>query len=80
MKSGQKIFLAVVKVIGQVLLVFGLLGWMYGVLIQMTHPDWLPAKISHLTPWLRLDTFTILCFIGSGVGFFLWRLVKELSG
>jgi len=67
------------KVVGQFLFVYGLLGWIYGVLIQVTHPDWLPGEISHLTVWLRLDTFTIFSFIGSGVGFFIWRLARELT-
>ncbi len=78
MADGITRFLIVAKVLGQLLCVYGLLGWMYGVLIQITHPDWLPGEISHLTLWLRLDTFTIFAFIGSGVGFFIWRLAREL--
>ena len=70
--------LIVIKVIGQLLCLYGLLGWAYGVLIQLTNPSWLPEEISHLTLWLRLDTFAILSFISSGVGFCLWRLAKEL--
>lgn len=78
MNSFTSQVLRVVKVLGQFLFLYGLFGWAYGVLVQVTHPDWLPGMMSHLTPWLRLDTFTILSFIASGFGFLLWRLANEL--
>jgi len=65
------------KVLGEVLFVYGLLGWIYGVTIQLTHPSWLPDGLSHLTPWIRVDTFTIISFLLSILGFFLWRLSHE---
>jgi hypothetical protein len=61
------------------LFLFGLFGWVNGEIAQFTHPEWLPHGLSHLTPWIRLDTFTILSFIVSGVGFFMWRITKELT-
>ena len=79
MKTIRDKSLLVVKVLGQTLFIYGLLGWAYGVLIQLTYPYWLPGEISHLTPWLRVDTFAILSFIGSGIGFVLWRLAKDLG-
>jgi hypothetical protein len=79
MKTIPGRLLFVVKVFGQALFLYGLLGWAYGVLIQLTYPSLLPEQISHLTPWLRLDTFTILSFIGSGIGFLLWRLARDLG-
>jgi len=39
----------VIKGVGETLFVFGLLGWLYGVLIQLFYPEWLPFQISHLT-------------------------------
>ena len=65
-------------VIGELLFLFGLLAWIYGVIIQLVYPDWLPLMLSHLMPWIRVDTFTILSFILSAIGFFLWRLAKEI--
>ena len=62
-------------VIGEVLFTFGLLGWLYGVMIQLVYPDLLTLELSHLTPWLRVDVFCIYSFIFSALGFFLWRLV-----
>jgi hypothetical protein len=79
MKSRQEVFIAAVRVVGEALFLYGLLGWTYVVLIQVTHNSWLSLGLSHLTTWIRVDTFAILSFIISIVGFFMWRLTKELS-
>jgi hypothetical protein len=79
MESSQAVLIAIIKVVGEALFLFGLLGWAYVLLIQVTHTSWLPLGLSHLTPWIRVDTFGILSFIVSIVGFFIWRLAKELS-
>ena len=71
--------LIIVKVFGQALFLFGLLAWIYGIVVQITHPEWLPLGLSHLFPWIRVDTFTILMFILSVVGFFVWRVIAELT-
>ncbi len=65
------------KIAGQTAFLFGFLAWFYGVLIQVTHPEFLPLPLSHLTLWIRVDTFTMVSFIASMLGFVLWRLVKE---
>ena len=72
-------FIVFVKVIGELLFLFGFLGWVNGEVVQFTHPSDLPLPLSHLTPWIRIDTFTILSFIVSAVGFFLWRTATELA-
>jgi hypothetical protein len=72
-------FTVFIMVVGELLFLFGFLGWIYGIIVQVTQPDWLNGTLSHLTPWIRLDTFTILSFIVSAVGFFMWRIVKELA-
>jgi len=78
MKPAFERLLLVLKVFGQILFLYGLLAWFYGIIIQFTHPEWLPLPLSHLTPWLRTDTFTIIVFIASAIGFFIWRLSVEL--
>jgi uncharacterized protein with PQ loop repeat len=78
MKRTREVFIAGVRALGELLFLYGLLGWGYGVLVQFTHPNWLP-QLSHLTGTLRVDTFAIACFILSAVGFFLWRLTERLS-
>ena len=70
--------LIVLKVVGEFLFVFGILAWAYGVLIQLIHPEFLTTSVSHIIPWIRVDTFTILSFIISALGFLIWRLAKEL--
>lgn len=65
------------RVFGEALFLYGLLGWGYGVLIQLRYPEFLSTGLSHLTPWIRVDTFTVLSFILSILGFFLWRIAEE---
>jgi hypothetical protein len=77
--SGLSKLVVVVKVVGELLFVYGFLGWVYGVSVQLFHPSWMAFGLSHLTPWIRVDTFTITSFVISAVGFFLWRLAKELA-
>jgi hypothetical protein len=79
MKRTTRASIAVVKVIGETLFLYGLLGWTYGVLAQLIHPRWAPLQLSHLTPWIRLDTFTIASFILSAIGFLTWRITSELT-
>jgi hypothetical protein len=64
------------KVFGEALFFYGLLGWIYGVLIQLFHPRFLTTMLSHLVPWIRVDTFSVLSFPASIIGFFIWRLSK----
>jgi len=70
---------ALVEVIGKLLFLYGLLGWIYGVLVQLVHPDWLTLGLTHLIPWIRVDTFAVISFIVSGVGFLMWMLTRELA-
>jgi hypothetical protein len=72
-------FTVLIKVVGELLFLFGFLGWVNGEIVQFTHPAWLSQPLSHLTPWIRVDTFTILSFIVSAAGFFIWRIAKELT-
>ena len=61
------------------LLVFGLLNWAYVVLIQFFLPySILTDKLTHLTPWLRVDIFGMVSYVVAGTAFFLlaWRKWK----
>ena len=78
MKKPLLLSILVIKGFGELLFVYGFLAWVYGILVQLIHPEWLPVGLSHLTPWIRVDTFTIIGFILSAVGFFIWRLTREL--
>jgi len=79
MKGTTYTSIAIVKVIGEMLFLYGLLGWSYGVLVQLIHPYWATLQLSHLTPWIRVDTFTIMSFILSAIGFLIWRITKEIA-
>ncbi|MCL4429514.1 MAG: hypothetical protein M1167_02060 [Chloroflexi bacterium] len=68
----------IIKAFSLMLFVFGLLAWLDGAVIQLTYPQWLPLPVSHLLN-IRTDTFTILMFILSAIGFFVWRVIVELS-
>jgi hypothetical protein len=70
---------AVLRVIGEGLFLYGLLGWTYGVLIQLTEPYVLTERLSHLITWIRVDTFAVSSFIMSIIGFFIWRLTRETA-
>jgi hypothetical protein len=78
-KEFSRINIRLVKVLGEALFFYGLLGWIYGVVIQLTNPQWLPTGLSHLMPWIRVDTFAIVSLLLSIVGFLMWRLAKELD-
>jgi hypothetical protein len=69
----------IIKVAGELLFLYGLLAWLDGVVIQFVDPMWLPMPVTHLLLWMRTDTFTILSFIASALGFFIWRLTVELT-
>jgi hypothetical protein len=69
----------VLRVIGEALFLYGLLGWTYGVLIQLTQPYVLTERLSHLITWIRVDTFAVASFILSIIGFFIWRLTRETA-
>ena len=69
--------LIALRVFGQTAFLFGLLEWFYGVLIQLIHPEFLPTTLSHLTPWIRVDTFSMVSFVIAVLGFIVWRFTKE---
>ena len=57
--------------------VFGLLVWVYVVVIQVTHPEWLVEPFSHVDvfpfDW-RLDEVGMAAFAVAAVGFLVWQI------
>jgi len=56
---------------------FGLLVWLYVVVIQVTHPEWLYQPFSHINVFplnWRLDEVGISAFAVAAVGFLLWQI------
>jgi hypothetical protein len=79
MNKNHHAIIKVLRVVGEALFLYGLLGWAYGVLIQVTHPNFVSSGLSHLITWIRVDTFAVLSFILSIIGFFIWRLTREAA-
>lgn len=67
----------IIRAVSVTLFVFGLLGWLYIAAIALVHPETLQFQLTHLTPWLREDTFGIVSFIVSFISFFVWNLVRD---
>lgn len=67
----------IIKSVSLTFFVFGLLGWVYIVLVALVHPETLTVQLTHLTPWIREDTYGILSFIVAFTSFFIWNLVKD---
>ncbi len=67
----------IIRAVSLTLFIYGLLGWFYIVLSTIFHPSTLTIQLTHLTPWIREDTFGILCFVISFIGFFVWNLTKD---
>ena len=61
---------------------FSFLIWCYVILIQITHPDWLPIRFSHWQfppfDW-RMDDIGMLAFGVAVISFFILQLERGLS-
>jgi len=79
MPNDNSKWIVLARVIGQMIFVYGLLGWIYGVALQFWHSESLTYPLSHLTPWIRVDTFTIVSFLLSALGFLMWRFIAEVT-
>ena len=57
--------------------VFGLLVWVYVVVIQVARPEWLSLPLSHVDifpfNW-RLDEVGMTAFAVAAIGFLLWQI------
>ena len=57
--------------------VFGLLVWVYVVVIQVTHPEWLVEPFSHVDVFplnWRLDEVGMTAFAVAALGFLVWQI------
>jgi len=68
--------------LGMIVFIFGILLWAYSILIQVTHPEWLPSTLTHhdFPPlnW-RVDDMGIFGFAIAPFGLFAWILSSLLS-
>lgn len=65
------------RVIALTAFLFGLLVWLYVVLIQVTHYEWIYQPFSHVDyfpfNW-RLDDVGMTAFAVSAIGFLVWQI------
>jgi hypothetical protein len=65
------------RVVALTAFVFGLLVWVYVVVIQVTHPEWLVEPFSHVDifplNW-RLDEVGMMAFAVAAVSFLVWQI------
>jgi hypothetical protein len=62
--------------------VFGLLVWVYVVVIQVTHPGWLYSPFSHIDVFpfnWRLDEVGMAAFAVAAVGFLAWQIELNMK-
>ena len=65
--------------LGLTMFLFGIIGWTYVVIIGFLREEWLKLPLTHLTLWLRTDTFGIICFIIALIGFFMFTYFFEVK-
>ncbi len=62
--------------------IFGLLVWVYVVIIQVTHPGWVVAPFSHVNVFpfnWRLDEVGMTAFAVAAAGFFVWQIELDVK-
>jgi len=73
---------AVLQAVGLTAFVFGLLIWVYVILLQVTHPEWVASPFSHVNffpfNW-RVDEVGMTAFAVAIAGFFVWRIELNLN-
>jgi hypothetical protein len=73
---------AVGRAVALTAFVFGLLIWIYVVVIQVTHPYWIYAPLSHVNlfpfNW-RLNEVGMTAFAVAAIGFLLWQIQLNMK-
>ncbi len=67
----------ILKAFSFTIFLFGFAGWVYIAVNAEVHPWTLSWQLTHLTPWIREDTFGIICFGLSFIACLVWRFLKE---
>jgi hypothetical protein len=73
---------AVARAVSLTAFVFGLLVWVYVVVIQVMDPEWLYEPFSHVGifpfNW-RLDEVGMTAFAVAAIGFLLWQIQLNMK-
>lgn len=54
--------------------VYSTAGGLYICVNAWVHPESLSWQLTHLTPWIREDTFGIICLLVSALSYFLLQV------
>jgi hypothetical protein len=72
----------VLRAVAFTVFIFSLLVWVYVVVIQVTHTDWLALPFSHVRyppfDW-RLDEVGMLAFAVAAIGFLIWQIERSIA-
>lgn len=62
--------------------VFGLMVWVYVIVVQLVYPDWISAPLSHVSifplNW-RLDDVGMAAFGVAAIGFLFWQIQRNMK-
>lgn len=68
---------ALLRAVASTAFLFGLLVWIYVVVVQLTHPQWVTDPFSHVNffpfNW-RVDEIGMTAFAVAAVGFLVWQI------
>ena len=73
---------AITRATALTVFVFSLLVWVYVVVVQLTHPDWVILPFSHIDIFplnARVDEVGITAFGIAAVGFLLWQFQLNMK-
>jgi hypothetical protein len=74
---------ALMRAVALTAFLFGLLVWVYVIVIQVTHPEWLTEPFSHVDyfpfNW-RLDEVGMAAFAIAVIGFLSWQIESNTKG
>jgi len=68
------------RAIFSTLFLFGLLTWLYVIILQMTHPEWVTEPLTHINVFpfnLRVDVTGMVAFVVSALAFFFLQLTPK---
>ncbi|MGP8128056.1 MAG: hypothetical protein ACLP9D_09630 [Candidatus Bathyarchaeia archaeon] len=59
---------------------FGLLTWLYVIILQITHPEWVTEPLTHVNAFpfnFRVDLTGMVAFVVSALAYFFLQLTKR---
>jgi hypothetical protein len=64
----------IIQSLVKTLWIYSTAGGLYICVNAWVHPESLAWQLTHLTPWIREDTFGMMCFAVSALTYFLLQI------